>query len=517
MVPRIPKPTSAYAALEDQGGRKHELIDQAFKFSVAYLAERSFCLRLSDTITDGDLIDTAIYLQITPDLLDSLRFKFYQSIEGAPSHLDNVRRQLGGKGDLIRLSFQLRSGIHAQLIVPKDFPDHKALGSPARRTYNLIASLAASSSFALYLPANALHKELLNICVNAITQFSALTDKELYSHGRAVQLQRLYRGKGGKLVDTGDYDRPPANGQHNRSNSPAMSESDAATVDFDTVPRHQDSPPQYAESVTDREQFRAILNKAADCHGNSLLGCGLPKYDDIKQAHNVRNASKRVRQSGGEDVPQPRPKRVLSHGSFTKIPMTASAQNARCLGAEPTTQLDDAGVDDNVLLRALMRRVEQQDEQIERLRKTHESQQLGQEQRIKRLEDEIGKLRRQNMELEGRYRKVEDTCDVLEDQHTQVQDEMANFEIRIGELQGDCDELEQRMPTIHDVVEDLVRDKLEDCRSDFMKEGLDDLFSEFMAKEAEGSLAGRLREYVRKNVKDEVAIMKANMREALHR
>ncbi|KAF6782118.1 hypothetical protein CSOJ01_16028, partial [Colletotrichum sojae] len=190
----------AVAVRENQYQQEGEVIAQSFELKVVHLSENSVCLRLSRTVVDGDFRNTIIYLQITPDHLDSLRFKFCQSGD------HNVRQRLGGKSDLIRLRFQLRSSIHAQVIGPKDFPDYKGLDSPAQSTFDLVDSLATSSFF-LYLPANnTLSKKKLNSWVTAVAKFPSLKGEELSSYQRAVGLDRLYSGKGGKVIVTSNRD-----------------------------------------------------------------------------------------------------------------------------------------------------------------------------------------------------------------------------------------------------------------------------------------------------------------------
>ncbi|KAK2037229.1 hypothetical protein LZ31DRAFT_600667 [Colletotrichum somersetense] len=460
MILRIP-PVDAYAVREYQDGRQHDFIDQAFKLSSAHLAPKSICLRLSDTVIGGDSGNTVIYLQITPNHLDSLSFKFCGSNDASLPHLDSVRRRLGGKGrkgDLTRLRFQLRSGIYAQLIVPNNFPDYEALDSPARCTLDLVASLAASPSFSLYLPANKLSKQLLNTCVNAVKYFPTLTDKELSSYQRAVDLQRLYLGKGGKVLAAGDYGRTcRADGRRNRSTSPATTESYATTVDFDNVPRHQGSPPQYGECVAEGKKPKAISDDAADFVQNSLVECAPPKYTEAEQSRNVPIASKRERQSGYEDVLlHPNPKRVLSQDSFTRTSTTAASRNAGRIEAKLRPDFHDANITHDMLLHKLMRRIEQQEERIEYLQQDQQSRQLRQEQVIKQLKGEIEKLRRHNTDLEGRYRKLEDICDDLAYRQDQAKEDLENLDVHSGELQEFCDRLQEQMPNVSDELEDLA-------------------------------------------------------------
>ncbi|GKT92426.1 hypothetical protein CT0861_09524 [Colletotrichum tofieldiae] len=506
---RVP-PVDVFAVREDQDGRQHEFIDQTFKFSSAYLSSETVCFRLAVTVRDGDHNDTLIYLQVTPDHLDSLRFEPCTKRNRSPPHLDSVRRRLGGKGDLTRLQFRLRSGIYAQLIVSNDSPDYEALVSPARHTLDLVASVAASSSFSLYLPANQLSKQLLKACVEAVERSSVLTQEELRSYQRAVDLQRLYRGKGGKVLATKDYD----------GISRPETDSCATTVDFDIVPRHQGPPPLYGECINEGEKPRAISHDAGKFLESSLVDCAPPEYSDTEQSRNVSIASKRVRQCGDEDVLlHPSSKRVHPQGSFTTIPETASTRNAPGLEAKPRPEFDDADDDRNMLLRNLMRRLEQQEQQMKQLRQEQQTEQLRQEHQIKQLQVEVGKLRRQNADLEGRFSKVEDICDNLEHRQGLVKEDFENLDVHIGELEEFCEKLEKQMPHISDELEDLVRDKisdmLEEHMGDLVKRHASDLVGEYIDKGGGGNLSGPLREYVRKNVTIQMAKMKAKMCEVL--
>ncbi|KAK1565972.1 uncharacterized protein LY79DRAFT_573046 [Colletotrichum navitas] len=527
IVLRIP-PLDVVAVCEDKDGRQHEFIDRAFKFSSAHLAPKSFCLRLSDTVSGGDCDDTVIYLQITPEHLDSMSFEFCRSNDARLPHLDSVRRQQGCKGDLARLRFQLRDSIHAQFIVPKNFPDYEALDSPARCTFDIVASLAVSPSFSLYLPANKLSKQLLNSCVNAVKNFPTLTGKELSSYQRAVDLHRLYRGTGGKVLATGDYNRSArADKQRNRSTSPVTTESCATTVDFDTVPRHQGSPPEYGECVTEGKKSRTISNDAANFVEKSIVDCAPPKYSETEQSRNVSGASKRVWQCGNEDVLlHPSPKRVLSQDSFTTISAPAAMGNARRLETKLRPESDDADINDHILLRNLMRQIKQQEEQIKYLRQDQQSKQRRQEKIIKQLQDDVEKLRRYNTDLEGRYRALEEMYDDLAQRQDQAEGALESLDVHFGELEGFCGKLDQQIPNVSDELEDLVRVKMSDMWGEYMgdsmehlgdlvKEHIENLFSEYMGKESDGNLGGRLREYVRKNVTTQMAEMKAKMREAL--
>ncbi|KAK2005969.1 hypothetical protein LZ32DRAFT_611627 [Colletotrichum eremochloae] len=528
MTLRIP-PIDVCAVRQDQDGQQHEIIDQAFKFSSAHLAPKSVCFRLSDSIVGGASDGTVIYLQITPNHLDSLSFKFCRSHDANLPYLDSVRRRLGGKGDLTRLHFQLRSDIHAQLIVPKNFPDCETLDSQARRTLDLAASIAASSSFSLYFAANKLSKQLLNTCVNAVKHFPTLTDNELSSYQRAVDLQRLYRGKGGKVLAIGDCNRVVrVDEQRNRSTSPAATDSCATTVDFDTVPRHQGSPPQYGECVTEGKKLEAISNVAANFIQNSPVHCAPPKYSETEQLGNVPVTSKRVRQCGNEDVLlHPSPKRVISQDSFAATCTTAATRNARRLEeAKPRPESGDADPNDDALLRNLMRRVEQQEEQIGYLRQDQQRNQERQEQMIKQLQDEVEELRRHNTELEGRYRELEDTCDDLAHRQDQGKEDLENLDVHTGELEEFCGKLDEQMSNVLNELEDVVRDKVSDMwkeyvgestehLGDLVKEHIEDLISEYLDKNGEGNLAVLLREHVRKNVATQIAEMKAKLREAL--
>ncbi|KAK1992661.1 hypothetical protein LX36DRAFT_674399 [Colletotrichum falcatum] len=454
------------------------------------------CFRLAATIKDGDYNDFLIYLQITPDCLDSLHFEPCKKTNGRLPHLDDVRRQLGNEGDLTRLQFRLRRGIHAQLIVSNDSPDYEALADPARHTFDLVASVAASS-FSLYLPANKLRNELLDACVEAVMRSSVLTQEEFRSYQRAVNLKRLYRGKGVKVLAASDYNRSSqADGQRNRSTSPATNDSCATTVDFDTVPRDQGSPPQYGECVSEGKKPRTISDDAANLVENSRVDYAPPKYSETDELRTPTFVSKRLRPHGSEDVLSPNPKRLLSRGSFTAISATAVTRNARRLEAKSRPELDDADIDDRVLLRNLMRRVAQQEEQIKHLRQGQQSKQLQQEKIIKQLQDDVEKLRQHT---EGGYRELEGICDNLACRQDRAEEDLENLDVHTSELDEICDKLEEQIPNVSDQMGDVLEEYMgywvKEHLSDWVKEHMEKLVSKHMGKGGEGDLAGLLREF----------------------
>ncbi|KDN66731.1 hypothetical protein CSUB01_12293 [Colletotrichum sublineola] len=356
-------PVNVFAVREDQEGRDHKFIDQAFKFSSVYLSRQTVCFRLAATIKDGDYNDFLIYLQITPDCLNSLHFKPF---------------------------------------------------------------------------------------------------------------------------------------------------------DFDTVPRDQGSPPQYGECVSEGKKPRTISDDAANLVENSRVDYALPKYSETNELRTPTFVSKRLRPYRSEDVLSTNPKRLLSRGLFTAISVTAVTRNARRLKAKSRPELDDADINNRVLLRNLMRQVAQQEEQIKHLRQGQQSKQLQQEKIIKQLQDNVKKLRQHT---EGGYRELEGICDNLACRQDRAEEDLENLDVHTSELYEICDKLEEQIPNVSDqmgdVLEEYMGDWVKEHLSDWVKEHMEKLVSKHMGKGGEGDLAGLLREYVRENVTTQVAEIKAKMLKAL--
>ncbi|KZL85452.1 hypothetical protein CI238_12940 [Colletotrichum incanum] len=487
--PRIPIVDDVFAVRDDQDGRQSEFIDQPFKLNIAYLSSTSVCFRLSVTITHGDSSKIPIYLQITSDHIASLRYGFCKENDESSPYLDKMRKQLGGKHEITRLQFHLHNGVHAQLIVPMWFAGHEALDSPARRTFCLVASLAAASSFSLCLPHN-LGKKLLNQCVQAVRCFPKSTEDELQLYRRSVDLQRLYNGNGGMAFAPGDRDsRPRSEWERNRSPTPATTGSCATTVDFDIVPRCQPSPPQYGECLDEGQKHTAISDSGPNFIESPTIDCAPPEYSDTELLRNAP-ASKRVRPCGNDDIhPHPSSKRILLQCSNATGFTTAATRNVPRLEAKSGPDFDDADVDGSMVFRDLVLRLQQRLEQ--------------QEEQMKRLQEEVENLRWRNIELERLSREVEDTCDEIKNRQDKTEEIVDYLLVHTGELDEECEKLGKQMPDISDEVQDWVKDNM------------GDLMKEYMDKGCERSVAGPLREYVRQIVKTHVAKMKAEMCKAL--
>ncbi|CAI0645622.1 unnamed protein product [Colletotrichum noveboracense] len=514
MAWRVP-PVDGFLVRENQGEREDESIDQVVRFSIAHISPETVCFRFSLTVVDGEHSKTVIYLQITPDHLDSLCHDICKLKGPGLPHLDNVRTRLGrkgGRGDLIYLRFQLRNDTRAQCIVPNDFPDYEALDDPARHAIDIFASAASSPSFSLYFPANQLSRQGLDACVEAVQRHSVLKGEELHSYQRAVQLQRLYGGKGGKVFAIVDRE------------SSSQPETDSfATLGFDVVPRHQGSPPQYGDCSNHLEKPGTALAGATNKAESALVDCAPPRYGDTEQSRDAPVASKRIRLGGDEDedeygLSHPSSKRVLSRSRSAATFAPALVTKAQRLAR---SEVDDADVDGNVLLlRDLLRRVNEQEDR--QLLQEQENQRLGHE--VKRLQEDVLQLQRQNMTSDKRQTEVEGVCDGLEHQQDLVKDELENLQVEIGELEGKCGELEKQMPNVLDELEDLVRDTIRDTlQEDMLRDLIADLVEEHkgdsasgnMEREREGNLTEPLRAYVRENVMEQLATMKAKMRKAL--
>ncbi|EXF86250.1 hypothetical protein CFIO01_02309 [Colletotrichum fioriniae PJ7] len=467
MAQRLP-PVEGFLEYQYPGEQRHEFADQAVKFTSVYLSQKTACFRLTFTILGGEHNKIPIYLRLG---------------------------HKGGRGDLTHLRFLLRNGVHVQRIVPHNLPDYEALDGPSRQVLDIVASIAASPSFSLYIPANRLPKDLLNVCVKAVQRCSVLTKEELLSYQRAVQLQRLYGGDGGRMLavhdDDAAVDRDIAVDDHDSS---SRQETDScATLGFDVVPRDQNSPPQYDEGFVDVKKPMAKLADTAHVD-ISVVDCPPPEYGDIEQARDTPMALKRVRQWG------------MRMGLRTQVPNRLEFENA--------------DVDGYMLLHDLSRRViEQENRQVMQEQENH---QLRHE--IKLLQEKVEQLQQQNMSSEKRQSEVEEICGGLEHQQDLVKDELENFDVQVDELGGKLGEVEKQMLCFLEEPGDLVRrtirdmlqeDMVRDAIADVVKECVDDWLSDYIRGEGEVNLAGPVRAYLCKIVTDQVATVKAKICKAL--
>ncbi|KAF5498156.1 hypothetical protein CGCA056_v015000 [Colletotrichum aenigma] len=477
---------TVFAVREDQDGGQPEFIDQPFKLNAVYQSSASALFRLSTTITDSASIKTTIYLQITPDRIASLQNTTCDTSDandGSPSHLERVRQRLGGKRLLTRLQFHLHSGLYAQLIVPTGFARDEAPASPAWHAFRSTASLATVPTFSIYMPHNVLPMTKFETFFQAVRQFPTLTATQRQSYERMVDLRRLYSGKGG-VVFTPEDDQnavPLRDGERNRSATPST-ESCASTVPFDTVPRHQDSPPQYDECVVEGPQPRASMTAAAaaafvkSARGDDAL----PEYGGSERQHRRLQTSKRVLHCGSEEIDlHPSSKRAHFQRSFASVhATTANAQR-------PEERSESQFTDAECVQGRLAVLLEQQRQQIQR------------------LQEDVEELRRRNKELEGRHDEVEDNCGDLENRQTETEETVESLLIHTGELDEECEKLGKQMPDLCDEMEDWVKDNLGDA----MKEHMNKWLEENMAETING--------YINEKVAAQIAQMKAKMRKAL--
>ncbi|KAH0419557.1 hypothetical protein CcaCcLH18_14357 [Colletotrichum camelliae] len=479
---------TVFAVREDQDGGQPAFIDQPFKLNAVYQSSASALFRLSTSITDSASIKTTIYLQITPDRVASLQNTTCDTSDTndrIPPCLERVRQRLGVKSLVTRLQFKLHSGLHAQLIVPTDFAYDEAPDSPARHAFRSIASLATVPTFSVYMPHNVLPMMKFETFVQAVRQFANLTATQRQSYERMVDLRRLYSGKGG-VVFTPEEDQiagPLRDGERNRSATPST-ESCASTVPFDTVPRQQDSPPEYIECVAEGPQPRvsstAAVAGAAAFTKSPGGGDALPEYSDTKRQHPRLQTSKRMLHCGSEEIDlHPSSKRAHFQRSF--ITVHATTRNAQ----HPEERSESRYADAECVQSRLAVLLEEQRQQIERLR------------------EDVEELRRRNKELEGRHDEVEDNCGDLENRQTETEETVESLLIHTGELDDECEKLGKQMPDMCDEMEDWVKDNMGDA------------MKEHMSKWLEENMAETLNGYINEKVAAQIAQMKAKMRKAL--
>ncbi|OHE93883.1 hypothetical protein CORC01_10782 [Colletotrichum orchidophilum] len=499
---------------EFQDGRQPEFIDQLFSFRITYVSSAFVYFRLSAPTTDG--VSNSPILQILPGHLASLHQQLCRWDDISSSHPQDARQRLGGASDLTRLRFHLRSGMQSQIIVPKDDTGFKTFGSAARRVVHLFDSLAASPSFCVYLPRHKLSKSLLQQYAEAVEQFPRLEGDGLLAYQRKVDPKRLYEGKGGRILAPNDYeDGSRPDGERSRSSTPVTTESNGSTVAFDIVPRREGPPPQYGECVTGSQKPRATSNDEADSVESPHVDRAPPEYSVTEQPCSVQNVSKRPRQCGNEDaLLYPCSKKILS--------TTASTRNTRGLDAKPRLEFEDADIDVGSAFREWARRFEYyQEQQNEQLR--HE-----QNNQLKKVQDELEKLRRRNAELEKRQSDMENDCAELTRRLEEAEEDIESIRVdtsaledvgrdhedRLAEISGEVTDL--LMDTWSDSLKVRIGDSMKEHMNDLAEEYLDDLVKEYVDTVREGSLAESLRDCIRKKVTSQMDILKAQVSEALH-
>ncbi|KAK8071328.1 hypothetical protein PG997_011531 [Apiospora hydei] len=464
---------SVFAVREDNDGADGvEFVDHSLKLDVVHKPSTSVLFRLSIPIavTDSTSTKVTIYLQITPDRIISLRNTACDTSDTnertPPPYLDRVLERLGGA----RLS--RASSLHAQLVVPTDFSLHEAPDSPARRLFASVSSLATASLFSLYMPHNVLPMKKFRNFEQAVRQFPTLTATERHAFERMVNLRGLYRGKGGVVYTPEDQDAATA--AVNATASDATTESDAATVAFDTPSRYRDSPPKYEESPSEGHQSSGKLDAA--------IGCAPPAYDDSDGGEYRPMTSKRLLHCGSEDIDlhldlHP-PKRIFRHPRKGQM----HKQMVKKISRHHPTNL---GPDLNFFESRLQLQLERQQRLIEQLQK------------------DIKTLQKRNKELEGRQGELEESHGVLENRQGETEEAVESILVHTGELDEECEKLGKQVPDIGDEVEDWMKSSMGDTMKDYMADWLKE------------NMSDSIQDYISQQVTAQIAEVKTKMRSAL--
>ncbi|KAI8216533.1 ankyrin [Colletotrichum sp. SAR 10_86] len=169
-------------AVREDEGQPPAILPLQFELRVRCSPERLLLFRLAISLAGSAFDKTAetnIYLHITADFLDSLDHMVRDKSDTNarnPPYLDSVRRQLKDTNSIARLRFQLLRGKHIQLAVPKDFTIDQLCDDVSRSTFENAESLAAASTFSLYLPHNILSSDSVPKYKDAIERSRSLTD-----------------------------------------------------------------------------------------------------------------------------------------------------------------------------------------------------------------------------------------------------------------------------------------------------------------------------------------------------
>ncbi|KAK2001443.1 hypothetical protein LX36DRAFT_746978 [Colletotrichum falcatum] len=461
---------------DEQDGRQPEVLDQPFQLYASCKQSSSVFFRLKVSFTNGASRKIVVYLQITPDRISSLRYATFNANHmdsPSPPYLERVRQKLGGKRSVTRLQFQLHNGAFAQLVVPTGFAFNEPPNSPARRIFDSAHSLAAASSFSLYLPHNVLSMIKFQSFARALEQFPTLSADQRQLHARMVDLRGLYNGTGGTEILPKDQPGGPLPDRDGkRSITPSTTDSYATTVPFDTPSRYRDSPPRYEECPGEERQPKARSDPTTISVESLSDHAAPPEYRDTERQHKVLDASKRAlhRVSEGINSRQTCKRRHSFAAGSTTMALMGNAQRPEKM---PRSQLIDPDCS-QIRLEALLEQQRQQ---------------------IKQLQKDMEELKRRNAELEGQYNEVEETCHDLESRQVETEETLESILTHTGELDDECEKLGKRMPDIYEEVQDTVKD----------------LLSEWIQE----NMAETIKGHINQQVAAQIAQVKTKMRRAL--
>lgn len=484
---------TTYAVREGGDGQDEDeyrdpvLVERPFKLDARYSPSASVMFRLSlpiprpRPVAAGASSDTVVYVQLTPARIDSLRHMTCDNNDTShhrPPCLDDVHQALGRRRFVTRLQFRLHGGMRAQLITPAGFHlDHHGLDDTARRIFAAATTLAGATRFSLYFPQNMLPLRSFRTFAHAVRQYPSLTAAQKQAHELMVDLRRLYSGKGGVEFHPGEEHGSRAPPGDDAGCSTATTESEADTVPVDTPPRYRD----------------ALARDSEEPAHDSPAGSGaLPRYEDSPQPQQgPSSVARKLGLDYGSDEAdvQPTPKRRRAE----KVPApTGDTQQPEEAG--PSRPGEGAPPDSWVYMR-----FEQQRLLIESLAAAMQD-----------LQRRNTALEGQYRQLDGRYKRLERRCNQLEENQSELEVRQADtdeavelLEVRAGELDETCADLGRQMPHVDDEAERWVDDHMAAAVQSHMDDWLEE------------NLSSSLQAFLRQEVAEQLALIKARMRGAL--
>ncbi|KAK8063795.1 hypothetical protein PG996_008447 [Apiospora saccharicola] len=186
---------------EEMGLNSLEL-GNAFDFVAYYTPPATILFRLSLSLAN----EMTFYLQYPPQVISSLKKTTCdeKNERNRPPCFPAVKNHLGCRS-FARLQFKLHGP--GQLITPAGFALGDFKDIKLRRTFTLAASLAAASAFSLYLPRDALTNREYNAFSDVHKQWPVRTADQNAELERMMDLQKMYKGKGGALFGREHQDR----------------------------------------------------------------------------------------------------------------------------------------------------------------------------------------------------------------------------------------------------------------------------------------------------------------------
>ncbi|KAK1658552.1 hypothetical protein BDP55DRAFT_637776 [Colletotrichum godetiae] len=458
MSRNVDKPThrseSVYAVREDQEGRQTTFIDQLFRLKITFL-HGSVCFRLSVGISNGDNNPFRIYLQVTPDRLHSLE-PTNCNLNDESTSLKMAMYRQGCTNDVCRLHFRLHSGVCAQLIVPMDFGCREILDESGRRGYDSLASLAATSSFSVYVPYNTTIQRQLDQCQTAVKCFSKFAEnrQQLRSFQLDVDPQRLYAGKGGRVVDHRDRTDFQPDWERDGSTTPA-------TIDYEDDPRYLGLPPQY-----DGYPGQGLTTTSADVPNLSespAVDCAPPDYSATERPP---DGPRIKRASSMDDDAHQSSKRICSIAS---TPTLGSIGDGQQLDVKPGSQ---HGL--TLQLARLERCVMQCQNRIIQREEDFRGAFDFVRHRLAEVENQNASLSKRLEEVEGQNASLSKRPEEIEDQDESTDKRMVEVEDRVEILDTrvlEAEQLGQQVPDTLDEMRELAKDTMADVINEHMEEG----------------------------------------------